>query len=102
MEYILTGRNFTAQQAESWGLVSRVFPADKVVNEAIQTASEIAEFSPIAVKAAKELVNEGYQMNLDQGLKFERRVFHSLFGTNDQKEGMAAFAEKRKPEFTGE
>lgn len=102
MELILTGENFTAQQALEWGLVAKIHPADELVNEAIKLASKIAEFSPLAVKAAKECVNEGYQMGLEQGLKYERRVFHSLFGSKDQKEGMAAFAEKRKADFKGE
>lgn len=101
-ELILTGRNFSAAEALEWGLVSKVFPVDQLVNEAVKTASEIAAFSPLAVKAAKEAINEGYQLPLDQGLKYERRVFHSLFGSKDQKEGMAAFAEKRKANFTGE
>jgi enoyl-CoA hydratase len=100
-ELILTGRNFSAQEAEKWGLVARIFPVDKVVDEAIKTASEIAQYSPLAVKAAKEAINEGYQGGLDQGLRYERRVFHGLFGSQDQKEGMAAFAEKRKAKFTG-
>lgn len=102
MELILTGRNFSAAEALQWGLVSKVFSPEKLVDEAVKTAAEIAEFSPLAVKAGKEVVNEGYQLPLDQGLKYERRVFHSLFGSKDQKEGMAAFAEKRKANFTGE
>ncbi|CAN6640588.1 hypothetical protein TRVA0_018S01068 [Trichomonascus vanleenenianus] len=101
-ELILTGRNFSAAEALQWGLVSQVFPADKLVDEAVKTAAQIAEYSPLAVKAAKECINEGYQMPLEQGLRYERRVFHSLFGSKDQKEGMAAFAEKRKPDFKGE
>jgi enoyl-CoA hydratase len=100
-ELILTGRNFSAQEALQWGLVAKVFEPSKLVDEAVKTASEIAEFSPLAVKAAKECINEGYNMTLEQSVKYERRVFHSLFGTKDQKEGMAAFAEKRKANFEG-
>lgn len=102
MELILTGRNFSASEAYEWGMVAKIFSPEKLVEEAVKTASEIADYSPLAVKAAKEAVNEGYQLPLDQGLKYERRVFHGLFGSKDQKEGMAAFAEKRKPNFTGE
>lgn len=101
MELILTGRNFSAADALAWGLVANIFKPEDLVNEAIKTASEIASFSPIAVKAAKEVVNESFNSTLDQGVRYERRIFHSLFGSQDQKEGMAAFAEKRKANFTG-
>lgn len=101
MELILTGRNFTAAEALSWGLVSKVCKPEELVDEAVKTALLISEYSPLAVKAAKEVVNESLNLGLDQGVKYERRVFHSLFGSQDQKEGMAAFAEKRKANFTG-
>ncbi|ANB12784.1 Ehd3p [Sugiyamaella lignohabitans] len=100
-ELILTGRNFSAQEALEWGMVAKVFKPEELVDQAVKTAAEIAQFSPLAVKAAKEAINEGYNLSLEQGLKYERRVFHTLFGTEDQKEGMAAFAEKRKASFTG-
>lgn len=99
MELILTGRNFSAQEAERWGLVARVFPVDQVLPEAVNTAAEIAAFARLAVKAAKECVNEAYESSLAEGVKYERRVFHALFSTHDQKEGMSAFAEKRNPKF---
>lgn len=101
MEFILTGRNITSAQALEWGMAAQVFKPDELVNEAVKTASEIASFSPIAVKAAKEVVNESFNLPLEQGIKYERRIFHTLFGSQDQKEGMAAFAEKRKAIWTG-
>ncbi|KAF8875801.1 enoyl-CoA hydratase [Gymnopilus junonius] len=102
MELVLTGRNITAQEAAAWGMVSRVVGEGEgeVVKEAVSMAKEIASKSQIAVQAGKEVVNAAYEMSLSEGLRFERRIFHSLFATNDQKEGMAAFAEKRKPNFT--
>ncbi|CDO51242.1 hypothetical protein DV495_004366 [Geotrichum candidum] len=100
MEIILTGNNFTAAEAESWGLVSKVFKPEELVNAAVKTAGKIASYSQIAVKAGKEVVNESHNLGLEQGIKYERRIFHSLFGSSDQKEGMAAFAEKRAPKFT--
>lgn len=101
METILTGRNIPAAQANEWGLVARVFKPEELVNEAVKTAAEIASYSPLAVKAAKEVVNESFNLPLEQGIKYERRIFHALFGTEDQKEGMSAFAEKRKAAWTG-
>ncbi|GJJ06051.1 hypothetical protein Clacol_000239 [Clathrus columnatus] len=102
MELILTGRDITAQMAEAWGLVSRVVGdgEGEVVKEAVQVASTIASKGQIAIQAAKEAVNASYQLQLEEGLRLERRLFHSLFATKDQKEGMTAFAEKRKPVFT--
>ncbi|KAH8102292.1 enoyl-CoA hydratase [Cristinia sonorae] len=99
MELTLTGRNFTAAEAEAWGVVSRVVPEGegKVVEEAVKMASVIASKSKVAVQAGKEAVNAAYEMTLAEGLRFERRLFHGLFATQDQKEGMSAFAEKRKP-----
>jgi len=102
MEIILTGRNFSAEEAEKWGLVSRIVGEGEgvVVTEAVEMAKAIASKGQIAVLAAKETVNAAYELSLSEGLRFERRLFHSLFATNDQKEGMAAFAEKRKANFT--
>jgi enoyl-CoA hydratase len=99
MDLILTSRMMDAREAESAGLVSRVVAADKVVDEAVATANTIASFSLPAVMMAKEAVNRAYEAPLMEGLLFERRLFHSLFATDDQKEGMAAFVEKRAPRF---
>ncbi|TFK44499.1 enoyl-CoA hydratase [Crucibulum laeve] len=102
MEMVLTGRTVSAQEAEKWGMVSRVVGEGEgeVVREAVAVAKEIASKSQIAVQAGKEVVNAAYELTLAEGLRFERRIFHGLFATNDQKEGMAAFAEKRKANFT--
>ena len=99
MEMNLTGRFMDAEEAERSGLVSRVVPAARLVPEAVAVARKIAEKSQIAVKAAKEAVNRSYETTLREGLIFERRLFHALFATEDQKEGMAAFLEKREPQF---
>jgi enoyl-CoA hydratase len=99
MDMILTGRTMDAAEAERSGLVSRVVPADKLLNEALAVAKRIAEMSRPSVMIAKEAVNRAYETSLAEGVRFERRVFHSLFATQDQKEGMAAFVEKRKPKF---
>ncbi|MFV0410154.1 MAG: enoyl-CoA hydratase [Paracoccus sp. (in: a-proteobacteria)] len=99
MEMNLTGRFMDAEEAERSGLVSRVVPAGKLISEAMTTAKKIAEKSQIAVMAAKEAVNRSYETTLREGLLFERRLFHALFATEDQKEGMAAFQEKREPQF---
>jgi enoyl-CoA hydratase len=99
MEMVLTGRMMDAAEAERCGLVSRVVPADQLVDEAIKTAQKIAEMSLPSVMLAKESVNRAFETTLNEGVRFERRIFHSLFATEDQKEGMAAFAEKRKPAF---
>lgn len=101
MELILTGRNFSAQDALAWGLVANVFKPEDLLKEAIKTASEIAALSPLAVKAAKDVVNESLNLPIEQGLRYERRMFQAMFGSQDQKEGMGAFVEKRKPSFTG-
>jgi len=98
MELTLTGRNFTAAEAADWGLISRV--SENVLEDAISVASTIASKSAIAVQAGKEVVNAAYETTLSEGLRYERRIFHGLFATNDQKEGMSAFAEKRKPTWT--
>jgi len=99
MDMILTGRFMDAEEAERSGLVSRVVPAAEVVDEALKAAEAIASKSKPAAMVAKEVVNAAFEMGLAQGVVFERRVFHSLFATEDQKEGMAAFSEKRQPEF---
>ena len=99
MDMNLTGRFMDAEEAERAGLVSRVVPAKKLMEEAMSAAQKIAEKSQISVMAAKEAVNRSYETTLREGLLFERRVFHSLFATEDQKEGMAAFAEKREAQF---
>jgi len=96
---VLTGRTMDAAEAERSGLVSRVVPAADLVEEAVKAAAKIADFSLPAVIMAKEAVNRSYDTTLAEGLRFERRVFHSMFALDDQKEGMAAFAEKRKPAF---
>jgi enoyl-CoA hydratase len=99
MDMILTGRTMDAAEAERSGLVSRVVPADKLLDEALAVAKRIAQMSRPSVMIAKEAVNRAYETSLAEGVRFERRVFHSLFATEDQKEGMAAFVEKRKPKF---
>ncbi|MBO9476004.1 enoyl-CoA hydratase [Shimia sp. R11_0] len=99
MDMNLTGRFMDAAEAERSGLVSRVVPAKKLMEEAMSAAHKIAEKSLIASRTAKEAVNRSFETTLREGLLFERRAFHSLFATEDQKEGMAAFAEKREPQF---
>ena len=101
MEMCLTGRFMDAAEAERSGLVSRVVPARDLLREARDTALKIAEKSPLTVRAVKEAVNRSYETTLREGLLFERRLFHALFSTEDQAEGMAAFAEKRSPQFRG-
>lgn len=99
MDMNLTGRFMTAEEAERAGLVSRVVPAKKLMEEAQGAAQKIAEKSLPTVLAAKEAVNRSYEMTLAEGILFERRLFHSMFATEDQSEGMAAFLEKRQPQF---
>lgn len=99
MDMILTGRMMDAEEAERSGLASRVFPKDDLVDEAIKVAETIAELSRPSAMIAKEAVNRAYETTLAEGVRFERRVFHSLFALEDQKEGMAAFVEKRAPQF---
>ncbi|HWG81283.1 MAG TPA: enoyl-CoA hydratase [Stellaceae bacterium] len=99
MDMVLTGRMMDAAEAERSGLVSRIVPAATLLDEALALATRIAEMSRPAVMIAKDAVNRAYETTLSEGVRFERRVFHSLFATEDQKEGMAAFVEKRKPRF---
>jgi enoyl-CoA hydratase len=99
MDLCLTARMMDAAEAERAGLVSRVVPAERLLDESLEAATIIAAFSLPAVMMAKEAVNRAYETTLAEGVHFERRLFHSLFATDDQKEGMAAFIEKRKPEF---
>jgi enoyl-CoA hydratase len=101
MEMCLTGRNMDAAEAEASGLVARVVPAADLVAEALKTAETIAGMAPLAAMATKEMVNAAYETTLAQGIAFERRLFHGLFGSADQKEGMAAFVEKRAGNWTG-
>ncbi len=99
MEMCLTGRFMDADEAERSGLVSRVVPAAELIDEAVKTAQAIAEKSLNANMIIKESVNRAYETTLSEGVRFERRMFHASFGTDQQKEGMAAFVEKRKPDF---
>jgi enoyl-CoA hydratase len=99
MEMCLTGRMMDAAEAERAGLVSRVVPAADLMAETMKAANKIAEMSAPSVMMIKETVNRAYETTLAEGVRFERRVFHSLFATEDQKEGMKAFVEKRKPAF---
>lgn len=99
MELCLTGRMMSAEEAERVGLVSRIVPADQLLDDALKTAETIASMSLHVAMMAKESVNRAYETTLAEGLRFERRLFHALFATADQKEGMAAFAEKRAPNF---
>jgi enoyl-CoA hydratase len=99
MDLVLTGRMMDAAEAERAGLVSRVVPADKLMDEALAAAAAICALSAPSLMMAKESVNRAYEGTLSDGVMFERRLFHSLFGTEDQKEGMDAFVKKRKPAF---
>jgi len=101
MDMCLTGRMMNAEEAERAGLVSRIVPAASLIDEALKTAAEIAAMPPLAAIAVKEMVNAAFEGGLAQGISFERRLFHGLFGTEDQKEGMSAFVEKRPGNWTG-
>ena len=99
MEMNLTGRMMDAEEAERSGLVSRVIPADQLLEEAMKVAAKIADFSLPAIMMIKESTNKAYETTLCEGVRFERRLFQSMFATEDQKEGMSAFIEKRSPQF---
>ena len=101
MEMILSGEPITAAEAERFGLVARVVPDEVLVDDTLTLAAEIAKRSPLALRLAKESVNAAYEMSLTEGLAHERRLFYLLFASEDQKEGMAAFLEKREPDFSG-
>ncbi|WP_425228074.1 enoyl-CoA hydratase [Sphingomonas sp.] len=101
MEMCLTGRMMGAEEAERAGLVSRVLPAAELLDEALRVAAQIAAMAPLAAIACKEMVDAAFETPLSQGIRFERRLFHGLFGTADQKEGMAAFVEKRSGQWKG-
>src|SRR4029453_17167502 len=101
MEMCLTGRMIDAVEAERSGLVARVVPAGEFMAEVMKTAEAIAAMPPLAAMAVKEMVNAAFEMPLNQGIRFERRLFHGLFGTEDQKEGMSAFVEKRAGNWKG-
>lgn len=101
MELLLTGRMMDAEEAERAGLVARIVPLADLLDDAIKTATTIAEMAPLAVKANKEMANAAYETNLQMGIQFERRLFHGLFGTEDQEEGMKAFVEKRPGKWSG-
>jgi enoyl-CoA hydratase len=101
MEMILTGKRIGAEEAKMLGLVSRVVPKEAYLTEAKKVASEIASKSPVAIRMAKMAVNKSFEMGLSQGIDFERELFYLLFASEDKKEGMRAFMEKRKPEFKG-
>merc|ERR1719401_1819741 len=97
---ILTGKNMTAEEAEKAGLVAEVVPQDKLMPTAMQMAAEIAGMGRLATTLAKEAVNGAYENTLQAGVKLEKKLFYSLFGTEDKREGMDAFINKRKAEFT--
>ena len=101
MEMILTGEPMAAGEARERGLVARVVPDELAVEDALALAAQIATKSPLALRLAKEAVNAAYEMGLTEALAHERRLFYLLFASEDQKEGMAAFIEKRAPDFTG-
>jgi len=101
MEIILNDRKLNAQEALQYGLVNRVFPVGDHLNEALKLAEEIASRAPLAVRAAKRMINASYESFLKDGLAEEKQVFYNLFASEDQKEGMKAFSEKRKPEWKG-
>jgi enoyl-CoA hydratase len=101
MEMVLNNRHLTAEEALRYGLVNRVAPVEQYLDEAIRLAAEIAERAPVAVRLGKEAVNRAFETNLSEGVLFERRLFAMLFATEDQKEGMAAFIEKRPPVWQG-
>ncbi|KAE8156633.1 ClpP/crotonase-like domain-containing protein [Aspergillus tamarii] len=104
MELILTGKNFSGKEAGEWGVAAKVVEGgkDELLEEALKTAETIAGYSRVAVVAGKEVVNKSQELSLREGVEYERRLFHALFGSKDQKIGMTAFAEKKKPEWSNE
>lgn len=100
MDLVLTGRMMDVAEAERAGLVARIVPPERLIDEAVEAAAKIASFPRVATLMAKEAVARSFETTLGEGLRFERRLFHSLFATADQKEGMAAFVEKRQPQFS--
>ncbi|PLB37728.1 enoyl-CoA hydratase echA [Aspergillus candidus] len=104
MELILTGKNFSGKEAGEWGVAAKVVDGglEELLQEAVKTAETIASYSRVAVVAGKEAVNKSQELSLREGVEFERRIFHGLFGSKDQKIGMTAFAEKKKPEWSHE
>jgi enoyl-CoA hydratase len=101
MEIVLTGRTFTAREAEEWGLVNKVVPIEYYLEEAKSLAKEIAGKPPVAVRLAKEAVLKSFDTTIEGGLEFERKSFYLLFASEDQKEGMKAFVDKKKPNWKG-
>jgi len=101
MEMCLTGRMMGAEEAEASGLAAKVVPAAELIDEALKSAEAVASMAPLAAMAVKEMVNTAFETTLLQGINFERRLFHGLFGSQDQSEGMAAFTEKRPGKWTG-
>lgn len=101
MEMILNNRTLSAQEALQFGLVNRVVPIERYLDEALQLADEIASRAPLAIRAAKKMINQAYELSLKDAIHAERQEFYNLFATEDQKEGMNAFIEKRKPEWKG-
>lgn len=102
MEMVLNNRHLTAEEAARFGLVNHVHPVETYLDEALKLAREIAKRAPLAVRFGKEAVNKAFELSLSEGIAFERRSFYFLFATEDQKEGMAAFVEKREPQWKGE
>jgi enoyl-CoA hydratase len=101
MEIVLTGRSLSAADALAAGLVSRVVPDELCLDEAMRLAGDIARQAPVAIRLAKEAVLQAYETSLEAGIAFERRCFQALFSTEDKREGIRAFLEKRRPEFQG-
>jgi enoyl-CoA hydratase len=101
MDMILSDRRLSAEEALHFGLVSRVAPLESYLSLALHVASAVADKAPVAVRAARQAVNAAFETSLSAGVHYERSLFHSLFATDDQKEGMAAFVEKRPPRWTG-